>query len=930
MPTLNIVLLGTSQITLDGQPLVLRPRNSARAKAILYYLAATGRAETRERLAGLLWSDWPEKKAREYLRGELHLLAPLRTLYWHEVDGRISLDAAACSSDLAEFRALTERTDVTARDLDRSLGLWSGSFLQGFEDAIGAGAALYLEWLQEQRSSWEMVVRATRYRLAEVAVQTQQDLQLGLAACVQMLASEPEREEVHRLKMRLLALAGQRTAALKQYDECATALLDELGVPPSAETNALYDQILGGEVGPRGSPAQPPPVQPVPFQAPTPAGHFVGREQERDQLVAWLTQNRRSAISAIVGMGGAGKTALATEVAHHLRSRFPDGVLWARVSDDDPLDILQSWALAFDKDLSKIGSAEARAAAMRNILVGKQALIVLDDVVAGSNIDLLLPGTGCPVLITTRDWTEVAARTTQIVQLAELSLNEGLELLSHYLGAGGVQDEQEAATELYATLGGLPLAVEIAAQRLFASPRRNLKRMVRSLQAASDRLASGISNRSVRTSFEVSWDALDQELQQIFAYTGVFDGRGFSAAALAAAAGSGRIEEEVTDRLEHLVTLSMLRLAGNERYVHHRLLADFAGEKLAEQADGDAARLRAAAYYRQIVGEAGGNYDLLEGEWDNLLAGVAAAHQQHAWPLVTESVDGLTAPWFARARFSHAQQGFGWGLDAATAMQDNERSASYAYYLAKIYLRQDEYASARHLLDRAIGVFQEQKNYARLADAYVDLADIMVEQREYTEAEANLAAAETMYEQLHQPIGLATVKSRQAYLAYNDRRNIDAYHLCYAGLACLPPNDGAIARSRTLRLLADLALDEQRYEEAAEFCQQAQVANEAANDQTEAAAILYAQSKLDYFLGNHATALASAQQSAALYAAMGDRKATGIICFSIAVMYLDLNNPEAARVAASQGLEIAQVLRDEGMENECQQLLAEITQILAT
>ena len=57
-----------------------------------------------------------------------------------------------------------------------------------------------------------------------------------IGACTHLLADEPEREEAHRLKMRLLALDGQRTAALKQYDECTTALLDELGVPPSAET----------------------------------------------------------------------------------------------------------------------------------------------------------------------------------------------------------------------------------------------------------------------------------------------------------------------------------------------------------------------------------------------------------------------------------------------------------------------------------------------------------------------------------------------------------------------------------------------------------------------------------------------------------------------------------------------------------------------
>ncbi len=261
-------------------------------------------------------------------------------------------------------------------------------------------------------------------------------------------------------------------------------------------------------------------------------------------------------------MGGAGKTALAVELAHQLRREFPDGVLWAHAGEDEPLDILQSWALAYDKDLSKIGSAEARAAAMRNILATRRALIVLDSVVAGRDIDLLLPGAAnCPVLITTRDVAEVAARTTQIVELPELATGDSLHLLAYFLGEQAVEAEQEAAVALCTILGGLPLAVEIAAQRIFASPRRSLARMVRSLQAAGDRLAHGISNRSVRTSFNVSWEALPPDLQRIFALSGLFDGRAFSLPALAAAAGVAADDiDEAGEQLDQLVTLSMLKL----------------------------------------------------------------------------------------------------------------------------------------------------------------------------------------------------------------------------------------------------------------------------------------------------------------------------------------------------------------------------------
>ncbi len=89
MPKLEFKLLGSPQILLDGQPLVLQPRNSVKAKAILYYLAASGLPQSRERLAGLLWSDWPERKARDYLRGEIHLLNPLKEVAYVEAEGRL-------------------------------------------------------------------------------------------------------------------------------------------------------------------------------------------------------------------------------------------------------------------------------------------------------------------------------------------------------------------------------------------------------------------------------------------------------------------------------------------------------------------------------------------------------------------------------------------------------------------------------------------------------------------------------------------------------------------------------------------------------------------------------------------------------------------------------------------------------------------------
>ncbi|MCB9115044.1 MAG: tetratricopeptide repeat protein [Caldilineaceae bacterium] len=925
MTTLLLKLFGSPQILLGDDPLVVRPRNSIKARAILYYLAVLGEPVTRERLAGLFWSDWPEQKARAYLRGELHLLGDLKGEYLIDADGRVGLNLDRCRSDVQRLAAVAGAPAPTLEELHAADRAYAGPLLDGIDSMLEDSSPLFVEWLRSERDRFEGQFRQILYRLAAACADEGRMFNVGIDACTRLLAEEPEREEVHRLKMRVLALDGQRAAALKQYDECASALMDELGVPPSAETNALYDRILAGDFD--RVTAAPEAARPAPFQAIAAPGHLIGRREEVARVVAMLTQPGRAAVVAVVGMGGVGKTALAAAVANDLRSAFPDGILWGRVATDEPMDILQSWAVAYDRDLSKIASPAARAAAMRSLLADKRALIVLDDVVAGRPIDLLLPGaTACPVLITTRDRAEVALHTTEIVDLRELPPQEGVELLVQLLGAETIAADRPAAEALCSLLGGLPLAVEIAAQRVVASPRRDLARMVRSLHSASARLAHGISNRSVRTSFSVSWDALAGPLQRTFALMGLFDGRSFSAEAIATICSNE--PDAALDELDLLVTLSMLKFASDERFVQHRLLADFAQEKLADLPDRLDAQRRFVAYYTTLAQRSAGDFARLEHEWDHLLHAVEIARNSQSWPELLALVDAAAAPWFARARFHHARQGFLAGLEAAEALGDTVRRPRYAFFLGRIALRQDDYAAARELLGAAIDGFRANGNEARMAEALVDLADVYIEQGEYEEADARLRRAETLWDALTQPAGLAAVRCRQGLIAYFEQDLGRAEQLCQEGLAFLDQRNDEIVRSRTLRLLTDIALYRKELARAGVHLRQADEANRTVGDQTETAAILFAQAKLDHHLGYHAEALVNARESVALYAAMGDRKAQLVLSHMISRLHQKLGEAEPAQLAAQEALQIATDLGDEAMQRICIEQL-EITRSMA-
>ena len=70
MAHLSISLLGSFQVTLDGEPVT--GFESARVRALLAYLAVeSDRPHRRETLAGLLWPNWPDRSARTNLRRAL-------------------------------------------------------------------------------------------------------------------------------------------------------------------------------------------------------------------------------------------------------------------------------------------------------------------------------------------------------------------------------------------------------------------------------------------------------------------------------------------------------------------------------------------------------------------------------------------------------------------------------------------------------------------------------------------------------------------------------------------------------------------------------------------------------------------------------------------------------------------------------------------
>jgi tetratricopeptide (TPR) repeat protein/transcriptional regulator with XRE-family HTH domain len=350
-------------------------------------------------------------------------------------------------------------------------------------------------------------------------------------------------------------------------------------------------------------------------QLPPDVADFTGRAEQVAlvrELLADATPGRTPpavVVSAVAGKAGVGKTTLAVHVAHQLRSRFPDGQLYANLRGAgprplDPGEVL-SWFL---RTLGVDGAAipcdlGERAALYRAWLADRRVLVVLDDAADEAQVRPLLPGTAaCGVLATSRARLS-GLEGARLLELEVLPPAQAVELLGRIAGAERVAAEPEAATTIAAACGGLPLAVRIAGARLAGRPHWSLARLAGLLadeRRRLDQLAAG--DLEVRASVALSYQALPSEQQRTFRFLGLLAAPDF--AAWVPAALLDLTWEQAEALVDRLVQAQLLEVAardptGQVRYRFHDLLRLYARERAAAE---DPPQQRQASLARALGG----------------------------------------------------------------------------------------------------------------------------------------------------------------------------------------------------------------------------------------------------------------------------------------------------------------------------------------
>jgi len=845
---LHLALLGQPEININGEQVGVQLLN--KTQALLYYLASTGTAHSRTALAGLLWSDMAEAKARANLRTALSQLN--KALPDHFTITRQAVQFEPQAEDWLDV-ALFKSESPSEDSLASAALLYRGEFLDDFHLQ---GAPLFDEWVLAERAQYHGRVLEM---LAALVVRTTERgaYREGLVYARRMLALEPTLEAAHRQAMSLLAQMGERAAALAQYEVCRQRLQDDLGIAPSPETVAVYERLRAGDT-PRGSASvEAPATAPHPtHNLPLHLTSFVGREAEIAQVKGLLAHQR---LLTLTGIGGAGKTRLALEVADHLRDSFRDGIWLVELAPlADPALVV--WAVASALSIREV-PGEPILTTLIEAIRAKTILLILDNCehllqACAQLTEALLKA--CPeihILATSREDLDIAGEALFVLPpltLPELDERPSLEEVRHYEAvrlfserAAVVQPtftltEQNATlvVEVCRWLDGLPLAIELAAARAKLLSLEQIRaRLEDRFQLLTDGGRTMLPRQqTLRASIDWSYDLLSPTELEFFGCLSVFAGGWTLEAAEAVWAGESSPKSrsgDVLDLLTRLVDKSLVvadRGSGEEtRYRLLETIRQYAAEKLKASGRADQIHDQHLAVFLAMAEAAetqlgGANQALslprLARELDNMRAALDWAFSQGRAEEGLRLAAALRQFWY----LTNLHEGRAWlgkflNLPKAASTPATRAKALHAAGYGA--MQQDDNGPAAELLEASLALLQALNDTGQATHVLMHLAGVKLSMGELALAQTYYTQSLAVMRELNDPQGIMDALWGLGVVAYNQSEYDPAQAFCSEGLAIAQAQHDLERQAWFLRDVGRIALARGDFASAQPFFEQA-------------------------------------------------------------------------------------------------------------
>ncbi|CAN5759457.1 BTAD domain-containing putative transcriptional regulator [soil metagenome] len=744
--TIQVQLLGRFRVFIDGRQVPNSAWRLTKAGHLVKILALSpSYRRHREELMDLLWPDLSAASAANNLRQILHTIRQSLPVDAGDVRFLVRDGSFISLSDSANVQVDVDAFEQAAR-------LASGSTdQQRFANAIARypGDLLpddaYEDWALTRREGLRSIFLSLLSEAADLA-EASKDYPTAMARAERSVATEPTDEEAHKRLMHLYALSGRRGDALRQYRLLETSLRRDLDLLPEQATRRLYTDILAYRFPPDAADPEEDETDDAIRARPLPnfLTSFVGRQHDIAAIDELVRDHR---LVTLTGIGGVGKTRLATVLAGEFEQRFGDGVHSVDLSPiNDPRLVwpVIASALGLQDDLDLLDGASLARLSARDLLLIVDNCEHLTGAVAGAVTTLLRAGDALRILATSREVLHVPGEVIWEIQPLDLPGTATRHSLESLRGSGAVglfldrvrqrppdfiltSESAPYVVDICRRLDGLPLAIEMAAARAATLSLPDLAARLddaMSLLSSSDRTAPQ-RHATLEAALDWSYALLEPAEQAVFARLAVFPGSWALPAAEAVVAGDGIEGPAVLEILSELIDKSLVVREGDAVAVRFRFLSpvrQYAVEQLQRSGEADLVKRKHATMLLDLAERAtpelrGPN----QAKWMRRLERERAdLHIALAWALDADPTLALQLA-VASGRFWYVGGHLREGRDAlhaalkATPDGDMRLRAEALYHAGILADEAGNHHQAAKLLEAALELFRQQGDLSRTA-----------------------------------------------------------------------------------------------------------------------------------------------------------------------------------------------------------------------
>jgi DNA-binding SARP family transcriptional activator/Flp pilus assembly protein TadD len=266
LPVCHVHFFGGLEVSIGGRSIREKDWRKRKARLLCAMLVLRrGQDVPREQIYEYLFPEMDPERAKNnlyvvwstmksVLMGDDGKGSPLP--YFEAVGGVCRAVRANIRSDVDDFDKLLESATGheqageladALRAYERLSSLYRGELLPG---------DVYDDWFSELRDHYRITFVNAMLAAGAILMEAD-DPGNALVYVRRAIQTDPLREDLYQVALRCQIAGGQRSGAIDTYLQCRAKLADDLGLDPSAETKALYDQILAMEDKPRIIPLEP-------------------------------------------------------------------------------------------------------------------------------------------------------------------------------------------------------------------------------------------------------------------------------------------------------------------------------------------------------------------------------------------------------------------------------------------------------------------------------------------------------------------------------------------------------------------------------------------------------------------------------------------------------------------------------------------------